>query len=77
MTTTHSTVSDIEGARSLRIEANHRLLPDSVFLIGPNGFVMEFDRESLVRAMKIAIPYECCCGTDHDVERLLESSVLP
>jgi len=44
-------IADIDGARMLQIDAHSDRLPGSVFLSGPQGWCVEFDRATFVRAV--------------------------
>lgn len=44
-------VRDIDGSRSIMIDANNKHEPGSCFIIGPQGLRMEFDREAVRQAL--------------------------
>lgn len=46
-----TTIRDVSGERRLTIEADNPLNPTSVFVIGPSGLTIEFDRMSLLRGV--------------------------
>lgn len=59
------------SGRVLRIDANNPGCPDSVFIMGPRGFCMEFDRETARVLMKeVFAIYE---PLEYGLERFLES----
>lgn len=44
-------MADLDGARTLQIDARCDRLPGSVFITGPQGWCMEFDRATFVSAV--------------------------
>lgn len=47
-------IADIDGERTVELDARNQHNPDSVFLIG-NGFTYEFDRAVLLRCFLMEI----------------------
>lgn len=47
-----STIKELDGGRSVTIEADNEKNPDLVFLIGPNGLAMEFDRNIFLNMVR-------------------------
>jgi len=46
-------ISDLEGTRAISLEATNAGLPGSVFLMGPEGWCMEFDRATFMEAVRV------------------------
>ncbi len=46
-----STIRDVSRERRLTIEADNPLNPTSVFVTGPSGLVIEFDRTIFLKAV--------------------------
>jgi hypothetical protein len=47
-----TTFRDVTGVAKLTIEADNPLNPTSVFITGPKGLVMEFDRRTMIDALR-------------------------
>lgn len=57
-------ITDVDGERSIEIDAKSAASPDSVFLVGPRGLCLEFDRftflELVAREFGSEIHGEAC-----------------
>ena len=45
-------INDARGERYIVVEGDNERLSESVFIMGPLGFCMEFDRDTFLRAIK-------------------------
>lgn len=68
-----TSTTDRDGNRVFTIDAHCEAHPDSVFLVGPLDFCMEFKRADIVRAFKIELDIRESLMTG--VERFLETAL--
>lgn len=67
-----TTFLDIDGDRFLTIDAGDERRPQSVYIFGPQGLAIEFDRHVLLMAAKLELGlmenHECHLKQIYDLE---------